>query len=205
MVKDASAPTRRELQAAETRRLILASARRRFADDGYARTSLKAIAADVGVSVQTIYDSVGAKADLVRRLNDLIDDEAQVGELAATLATETDPRAVVAVPARITRRIHERCGDLVRADFEAARAEAELAEVAEEAGRRHRRGATRVAARLAELGALAEGLTVADAGVTLAALSDIRVAFLLADDHGLTEQQIEDWIAARCAEAVLPG
>ena len=205
MAKDASAPTRRELQAAETRRLILASARRRFADDGYARTSLKTIAADVGVSVQTIYDSVGAKADLVRRLNDLIDDEAQVGELAATLATETDPRAVVTVPARITRRIHERCGDLVRADFEAARAEAELAEVAEEGGRRHRRGAARVAARLAELGALAEGLTVADAGVTLAALSDIRVAFLLADDHGLTEQQIEDWIAARCAEAVLAG
>ena len=205
MAKDASAPTRRELQAAETRRLILASARRRFADDGYARTSLKTIAADVGVSVQTIYDSVGAKADLVRRLNDLIDDEAQAGELAATLATETDPRAVVTVPARITRRIHERCGDLVRAGFEAARAEAELAEVGEEGGRRHRRGVARVAARLAELGALAQGITVADAGVTLAALSDIRVAFLLADDHGLTEQQIEDWIAARCAEAVLPG
>ena len=90
-------PTRRELQAAETRRLILASARRHFAAEGYARTSLKTIAADVGVSVQTIYDSVGAKADLVRRLNDLIDEEAQVGELAGTLSSETDPRAVVSV------------------------------------------------------------------------------------------------------------
>jgi hypothetical protein len=60
-----------------------------------------------------------------------------------------------------------------------------------------------VAARLAELGALAEGVVAADAAVTLAALSDIRVAFLLADDHGLDAQGIEDWIADRCAEAVL--
>lgn len=194
---------RRELQAAETRRLILESARRRFAGDGYARTSLKSIAADVGVSVQTIYDSVGQKADLVRRLNDLIDEEAQVGELAGTIAHETDPRAVVAIPAQITRRIHERCGDLVRAGFEAARAEPELAEVAAEGGRRHRAGAAFVAGRLAALKALRKGLAADQAAVTLAALSDIRVAFLLADDHGLDAQAIEDWIAARCREALL--
>jgi AcrR family transcriptional regulator len=196
---------RRELQAAETRRLILVSARRRFAEDGYARTSLKTIAADVGVSVQTIYDSVGAKADLVRRLNDLIDEEAQVGELAATIATETDPMVVVAVSAKVTRRIFERCGDLVRAGFEGARAEPELSEVAVEGGRRHRAGARRVAARLAQLKALKKGLSVDEAATTLAALSDIRVAFLLADDHGLSPQQVEDWITLRSVEALLRG
>src|SRR4051794_34641950 len=109
------ASSRRELQAAETRRLIVASARRHFAAEGYARTSLKTIAADVGVSVQTIYDSVGAKSDLVRRLNDLIDEEAQIGDLAGSLSSVSDPWAVVAVPAKVTRRIYERCGDLVRA------------------------------------------------------------------------------------------
>ena len=46
------------------------------------RTSVKDIAAAAGVSVQTVYDSVGSKADLVRRLNDLIDAEAGVGEIA---------------------------------------------------------------------------------------------------------------------------
>ena len=59
-------PTRRDSRQPRPG-LILASARRHFAAKGYARTSLKTIAADVGVSVQTIYDSVGAKADLVRR------------------------------------------------------------------------------------------------------------------------------------------
>ena len=37
------------------------AARRHFASKGYAATSLKEIAADAGVSVQTVYDSVGSK------------------------------------------------------------------------------------------------------------------------------------------------
>ena len=93
----------------------------------------------------------------------------------------------------------------MRAGFEGARAEPELAEVAEEGGRRHRAGHNGWPLAVAELGALAEGIVVTDAAVTLAALSDIRVAFLLADDHGLDAQAIEDWIAGRCAEAVLSG
>lgn len=78
------------------------------------------------------YDSVGQKADVARRLNDLIDEEANVGDLAASLRTEVEPREVVAVSARITRRIHERCGDLVRSSLDAARIEPELATIAEE-------------------------------------------------------------------------
>ena len=194
---------RRELQAAETRRLILASARRHFAQDGYARTSLKTIAGDVGVSVQTIYDSVGQKADLVRQLNDLIDEEAQVGRLAASLRTATDPVEVLTVSGRITRRIHEQCGDLVRASFDAERADPALVAIAAEGRRRHLAGAQAVIARLVELGALRTGLSAEAAVVTLAALSDIRLAFLLADDHGLTPQQIEDWISGQCATALL--
>lgn len=194
---------RRELQAAETRRLILASARRHFARDGYARTGLKTIAGDVGVSVQTIYDSVGQKADLVRQLSDLIDEEAQVGRLAASLRTATDPVEVLTVSARITRRIHEQCGDLVRASFDGERADPELVAIAAEGRRRHLAGAQAVIARLVELGALRTGLSAEEAVVTLAALSDIRLAFLLADDHGLTPQQIEDWISGQCATALL--
>jgi AcrR family transcriptional regulator len=196
-------PSRREAQATETRRLILQTARRHFAEHGYAATSLRAIAADVGVSVQTIYDSVGQKAELVRRLNDLIDEEAQVGDLAASLQTEREPRQVAAVSARITRRIHERCGDLVRASFDAARAEPELATIAAEGTRRHSTGARRVAERLADLGALRPSLSVVDAGVTIAALSDIRLAFVLTGDHGLGSEALEEWMSERIAEAVL--
>ncbi len=200
-------PRRRAVQAEQTRAEILRSARRHFSENGYAATSLKAIAADAGVSVQTVYDSVGSKAELVRRLNDLIDTEANVLEIAGELATEQDPERVVAVPARITRRIVERCGDIVRASYDAARSEPELAAVVEEGGRRHRAGAQFVAARLAELGVLPEGTHQADAARTIAALSDARLALVLLADHGLDADGVEQWMSETTHRAVLdpPG
>src|SRR6478752_1655995 len=75
---------RRAVQAEQTRAEIVSAARRQFAATGYAGTSVKDIAAAAGVSVQTVYDSVGSKADLVRRLNDLIDDEAGFGDILRT-------------------------------------------------------------------------------------------------------------------------
>src|SRR5262245_23405607 len=92
------ARSRRALQAEQTRDDILRAARTRFAANGYAATSLKEIAADVGVSVQTVYDSVGTKPEIVRRLNDLLDTEADVAGIAAQLGTETDPSELVRVP-----------------------------------------------------------------------------------------------------------
>jgi AcrR family transcriptional regulator len=194
---------RRAVQAEQTRTEILGAARRRFAANGYAATSVKDIAADAGVSVQTVYDSVGSKADLVRRLNDLIDVEAGVGEIAATIASTTDHLAVARVPAVITRRIVERCGDILRACFDGARAEPDLAHVVDEGGRRHRAGARRVAERLAELGALGAGVSVDDAALTIATLADHRLAFVLLDDHGCSLDAVEEWIANTTSQAVL--
>src|SRR5262245_33435436 len=127
-----AAPTRRALQAEQTRAEILSAARRLFASNGYSATSVKDIAGEAGVSVQTLYDSVGSKRDMVRRLNDLIDSEARVGEIAMRIPTETDPLEVARVPALITRRIVDRCSDILRASLDASRAEHELREVLEE-------------------------------------------------------------------------
>ena len=194
---------RRAMQAEQTRHDILAAARRRFATQGYAATSLKDVATDAGVSVQTLYDSIGSKADLVRRLNDLVDIEANVGEIAATVGTEQDPRVIARIPARITRRLLERCDDILRAAFTGAQAEPELSVVVDEGGRRHRAGAASVAGRLAGLGALRPGLNADDAATTIAALADYRMALLLVDDHHLTLDELEDWIADITARAVL--
>ena len=194
---------RRAIQAEQTRLEILNAARRHFAERGYTATSLKEIAADAGVSVQTVYDSVGSKADLVRRLNDLIDAEANVVEIAMTIPSLDDPRDVVRIAARIVRRIVERCGDIIRASFDAARAETDLAPIAEEGGRRHRAGSRGVAERLAAMGALDPTVTVDQAAITIAALADPRVVLLLIDDHGLDLDAIEEWITSTSIRAVL--
>ncbi len=194
---------RRAVQAEQTRGEILRAARVRFAAGGYAATNLKDIAADAGVSVQTVYDSVGTKADLVRRLNDLIDTEAEIGPIAASLGTETDAIALARVPARITRRIVERCGDILRACLAGGLAEPALLSLVEEGGRRHRAGAAAVAGRLAGLGALRPDMSVDQAAMTIAAVSDFRVAFMLLDDHNLDYEKIEEWIAQTTMRAIL--
>jgi AcrR family transcriptional regulator len=72
----------RERRAKLTRDEILQAARRLSAERGYAGTSVRDIARAAGVSAQTVYDSVGSKQELVARLNDLIDSEADIAAIA---------------------------------------------------------------------------------------------------------------------------
>ncbi len=57
-------------QAARTRDGIVEIAERMFFADGYAATTTAAIAAEAGVSVETIYKAFGGKAGLVRAIRD---------------------------------------------------------------------------------------------------------------------------------------
>lgn len=56
--------SRRPRNAAQTRSDILAAARRRFADEGYDRTTLRAIAGDVGVDAALVIRYFGSKQEL---------------------------------------------------------------------------------------------------------------------------------------------
>src|SRR3954452_9730172 len=60
-------PRRRE-QAAATRRLILAAAERLFERQGYATTSMAAIAKEAGVALKTVYVAFETKSGLLRAL-----------------------------------------------------------------------------------------------------------------------------------------
>src|ERR1700756_6079527 len=56
--------TKRPRNAAQTRADILSAARRRFATEGYEPTTLRAIAADVGVDAALVSRYFGSKQDL---------------------------------------------------------------------------------------------------------------------------------------------
>jgi AcrR family transcriptional regulator len=195
--------SRRERQAQLTRDEILGAARRLFAERGYAATTVRDIAQAAGVSAQTVYDSVGPKQVLVSRLNDLVDAEAGIAALGAAGSEATDPTEVVATSARIARSIVDHCGDILRALVTGAAAEPDLAAVMAEGQRRHVAGATLLAGRLADLGALADGLDAAEAAATLAAVSDVRVALMLRDDYGWSLDRVEAWIASSAARLLL--
>src|SRR4051795_8478124 len=125
-------PTLRERQAQLTQSEILKAARRLFAERGYARTSVRDIAEAAGVSAQTVYDSIGSKQALVLRLNDLIDDEAGVFEIARTSSGSDDPAEVASTSAKITRSILEHSGDILHAVITGASAEPDLQVVLDE-------------------------------------------------------------------------
>jgi AcrR family transcriptional regulator len=73
---------RRERMAQQTRRDILTTARRLFAERGYGATSINDIAQEADVAIQTIYARRGSKRGMLIALVDLIDEEADVGHHA---------------------------------------------------------------------------------------------------------------------------
>src|SRR6478736_504206 len=129
----------RERRAALTHQSILDAARRLFAERGYSRTSVRDIAEAAGVSAQTVYDSVGSKPAIVGRLNDLLDREAGVSEIARAAAASD------------TAAILRNCGDIVHALVTGAAAEPALAAALEEGQRRHRGGVDQIVGMLERL------------------------------------------------------
>ncbi|HXW78975.1 MAG TPA: helix-turn-helix domain-containing protein [Acidimicrobiales bacterium] len=194
---------RREVAAAETRREILSTARRLFAEHGYANTSVQQIAEESGVAVQTVYSSVGSKAALVLALNDLIDEEAGVAALAAELFDETDPAQLIAKAVHLTRQLNERCGDIVRVLLSAEPAEPDAAAAVAEGMRRHEQGASRISQRLAGLGALRADMTPERAAAVFSMMTSPASWRQLTQDAGWSYDEGELWLAASLGQLLL--
>ncbi len=186
--------SRRQRQAESTRRDILAAARRLFADQGYAATSMHAIADAAGAAVQTVYDSVGPKRAVLLALNDLLDEEAGVGPMWRRIAEATDPRVVLALAVNLSRQFNDRCGDIVWTLIAAASIEPDVADVVNDARNRHRAGLRRGAFRLAEMGALRADVTPERAGDILGVMTWADTYRNLTQDYGWTFDESEAWL-----------
>jgi AcrR family transcriptional regulator len=196
-------PNRREVAAAETRREILRVARQLFAEHGYANTSVQQIAEESGVAVQTIYSSVGSKATLLLALNDLIDEEAGIGPLAAEIGTEKDPARLVAKAVHITRQVNERCGDLIRVLLSAEPAEPDVAAAVADGMRRHDQGATTLGRQLASLGALPDEVTPERAATVFSMMTSAASWRQLTESAGWTFEEGEAWLTDSITKLLL--
>lgn len=107
------------------------------------------------------------------------------------------------IPAKITARLIERSGDILRVVLAGSFTEPDLAALLQEGQRRHRAGADAVARRLAALQALRPDTTPAAAAATIAALADFRLAIFLTDEFGLDRNDLEDWIANTTSRSIL--
>ena len=104
----------RRAKAAVTRLAVIDAASRLFVSDGYAGTSIQAIADEAGVSRATVFNSVGGKAALLKACYDIAtvgDDEPiplpqRADATAARL--EPDPRRSINLYAAMIANIGER-------------------------------------------------------------------------------------------------
>ena len=131
----------RAARAARTRREVLAAARDLLSDNGYAATTVAQIASRAGVSVDTVYTSVGRKPELVVAVIDMVlgsSDEpipAEQRDYVRAVRAAPSGRAKIAVYAASLGALMPRTAPLIEAlrragddDEECARAWARLVE-----------------------------------------------------------------------------
>jgi AcrR family transcriptional regulator len=125
--------TRRQAQAAETRRQIVEAARGLFAEHGYAGTTMEMLARASGVAVETVYAIFGNKRAILARLVDVSvgGDEAPVALLdragPQALLRERDQRRQVRMFAHGIREIMERMSPIFEILRIAAKTEPDIA------------------------------------------------------------------------------
>jgi AcrR family transcriptional regulator len=197
-------PRRRE-QAEETRRRILAAARRLFVARGYGGTTMETIADDAGVAVQTVYAALGSKRGILMALLDEMAAEADIaGMRAAIAAAAGDPRRQLHERIAFAVRFYARGADLIQIARTVSGVEPDLRDMwTEGEGRRHAHAGALVS-EWAAAGALAPGISAEQATDMLWALGGADVFRLLVTERGWNEAHFAEWIAA-LLETVLFG
>jgi AcrR family transcriptional regulator len=195
--------SRRQVQAEETRQVILDAALALFLGRGYGATSVADIAERAGVALATVYASVGAKPVLLRLLLDRIDERANIPKQAAELMASGDPSDVLRRQVSITRTLAERCGDIIAALASAAGTEPEMAAAYQAGLARHRAGAEATVNRLVALGGLRTALSADRAAAILSSLTEQSVYRSLAGVYGWSFDEVEHWLVETLSSQLL--
>jgi AcrR family transcriptional regulator len=193
----------RAQRAEETRTALLAAATRSFTEKGWVGTGMRDVAADAGVSTETLYSHFSSK----RRLLDAVIDIAVVGDDRPLAVAERPEFAAMAQGSRTERIsaaaqliavIHGRTAALAKVIREAASSDAHIAEVLRATRERQRR----------DIGAGVELVlerepTAAERDGIWAMVSP-ELYLLLVEESDWTPEQYEAWMA-ETLERVLPS
>jgi AcrR family transcriptional regulator len=191
----------RQLAAQATRDSILRAARSLFAERGFARTTIEAIAAHAEVAPQTVYAAFGSKAAVAAEFRFLLEREADIPRRFQQMLAERDPGRQLELVAKIGRHVSERHGDVYELFNESK--EPELAAVHKEMLDAQRYGMGLLVDGLVERGALRPGLNREDAVSVLWALSSIELYRKLVTQSGWSPAHFERWMAASLKQLVL--
>jgi AcrR family transcriptional regulator len=191
--------SRQLIAAEETQRAIVQAATELFLEHGYHATSIGRIAAKAGVAVQTIYNSVGSKRDILSRVLDF----AVAGERAPVpvpqfmqeqAEREPDARRVIAQLVQFWRDALPRTAPVFRIIREAAASDPEIAALERARTAQRLNNYKRAAELLAERHPLRTGTTTEQAAAAIFAIGHSETYRALVIDGSWDIDQWAHWV-----------
>ena len=190
---------RRAAQAASTRAEIVMAAGRLMLERGYVGTSVAAIAAEAGVVVQTIYNSVGSKAELLAAVLDRVAAEPGAPALLSGATRERIAEArtateVIRILARSSALVNERTSGILRIVSEAAVVDPDVGEFEQKRDAARLHGFGEVASALREKRGLRGGISDHEAAATMWALAHPHTFRTLVLSLGWSTEAYLNWL-----------
>jgi AcrR family transcriptional regulator len=201
-------PLRRE-QAAATRRKILGAAQELFERDGYAATSMAAIATAAGVSLKTVYLAFENKSGVLRGLWHLLlrgdRDTVAVGEQDwyRAVLEEPDPQRQLRLNMRNSLMVKTRAGAILEVIRDAASSDPDIGDLWARIQIEFHDNQRAVVQSIADKGALAPGVDVDGAADVLWALNHPNLYALLVGERGWSPERYEQWLGELLREQLL--
>jgi AcrR family transcriptional regulator len=199
--------TRRREQAAATRRDILDAAQRLFERDGYAATTMAAIAKEARVALKTVYIAFDTKSGLLRALWHLLlrgdEEDVPVPQRAWYLEVldEPDPERALRLGARGSTIVKRRIGGILEVIRGGAATDPDVAALWSRIQSELYDNQRAIVERIAARGGLRDGLDVDRAADILWTLIHPSIWQCLVVERGWTPEQHEEWLAeTSCAQ-----
>jgi AcrR family transcriptional regulator len=201
--------TRRQDRARRARDRIVKVAEQQFLAEGYATTSIAAIAREADTSVDTIYKTFGGKAGLIRAIHEraLQGQGPTPAERRSDMlqADEADPHKIIQGWGRFTTEIAPRAAPIILLIRSAAATDPELDSLRLEIDAERLRRMTGNARRLHDAGHLRPGITVAAAADVLWTYSSPELYELLVLRRRMPLRRYGRFVADAIAAALLRG
>jgi TetR/AcrR family transcriptional regulator, regulator of autoinduction and epiphytic fitness len=203
--------SRRRESARQTRLKIAEAARALFQERGYDGASIEAIAAQAGVSRETVYAAFGNKRNILAFLLDISvggDDRPlrliERPEVQANLRDRDQHRQVAAFAARVTE-VLARAAPIFEIMRVAGKTETEIADRTRDLYEERMQNMRRFAEALAANGPLRDALDTRRAAETIWALSSPDLFQLMIGYRRWTPDEYAAWLAQTLEAAILPG
>ncbi|MFC9472007.1 TetR/AcrR family transcriptional regulator [Nocardia sp. NPDC056952] len=192
---------RRAAQAADTRHAILAAARALFVERGYAATTVAEIATHAGVSVDTVYASIGRKSVLLRELVETALSgtdhaiPARQREYVRAIREANAAEDKIAIYADALAAIQQRLAPIFLALREAATTDASCARIWAEISERRAVNMREFAADLRSTGQLRDDLSDDEVADVIWSMNATEYWVLLVGERHWTAERFRDWLA----------